>query len=117
MTTVEQQVEESENGIVFSDEYLATLTKPKLIDLIKSFEGVKKKEKRQEDWGKQFDKWLIHAATKKKEVTFVMATAVSSSPETIKAIPLRIDKYNVQVKCLSDDTEPWLNKNFIIYCV
>lgn len=80
-------------------------------------ESAEQIEKREKDWGKQFDIWLIRAAKKERTLTFEYQSFGSNKMGTFikDGIPLRVDKYFIQIRWTSGEEE-WLNKSFLVKC-
>lgn len=74
------------------------------------------KKKRAEDWGKQFDVWLIRAARKTRPVCIVLAKDSGNlkKGEEVQCLPLRIDRDFVQFGV--GEEKIWINKSYLVSC-
>lgn len=69
---------------------------------------------RKNEWGTQFDRWLIHAAQKGLRVKFLLSPEYAKLKKQthLVGVPLRIDKDMVQIRF--ENEEPWIQKNFFV---
>lgn len=122
--SVVNEIENNDEVVFPSEAELSKMTKADLTAFIKKLELKGKKDERQQEWGKQFDIWLIRASRKERTITFDLSKPVTllsdlsgsvpPRPYQITGIPKRIDKYHIQV--LVKQEEIWINKAFITGC-
>lgn len=74
-------------------------------------ESEERRNARKREWGQQYDMWLIRAARKKQAIELLLSVkypGVTRDENLVTCIPLRIDKYMIEV---SVDGHPiWLSK-------
>jgi len=74
-----------------------------------------RRDKRFQEWGDQFDIWLIRAAKKRRPVECIMAedlSGITQDGKVLQGIPLRVDKHQVQF--LVNDDEVWVNRSLMV---
>lgn len=74
-------------------------------------------EKRQQEWGQQFDKWLINAARREKTIDILLSLpypGFSAEGNIVTGVPKRIDKDFIQL--VVNSKEVWIQKAFIVGC-
>lgn len=73
-----------------------------------------RREKRQNEWGDQFDIWLIRAAKKKREIECILScelSGITQKGNVLQGTPLRVDKNQVQF--LVKEEEVWVNRSLL----
>jgi hypothetical protein len=74
-----------------------------------------RREKRFNEWGDQFDIWLIRAAKKQREIECILSSdlaGVTQKGNVLQGVPLRVDKNQVQF--LVKEEEIWIDRSLLV---
>jgi hypothetical protein len=80
-------------------------------------EEERRKAERKQEWGLQFDRWLIRAAKNQLPVELLLDRtypSITVEGDICSGIPQRVDKYFIQM--LINSVEVWINKTHIVGC-
>lgn len=87
------------------------------IDLDAMREHREQTDRRRQEWGFQFDVWLIRNAKKNRPVNVILSRPLPgvTESELFTAVPTRIDQFYVQFDI--NGKLPWINKSLIDACL